>query len=436
MNRRATRGAALLVAVALLLCVRLAAAAGAATALELSGRAYSYLRMPLALGGPVQQASTSLRIDAHARMTNETFAAVSGVVDALHPDVAGDSEIRGRLREAYVGAHAGGFEVRAGQQILSWGNADGVHAVDLLGAQDFAFQSATVDAQKLGAPNMLLSFKPDEGTSPLEVTVVWQPVMPASRVLIPSGAIPPQVRLLAEERPRAVFESEGAIKIAWAPGGWDVALVGFHGFNHLSEPYLARIAGGVAEVGRRFQSYDAAGLHASVALDEWVLRLEGAYVVTANDSGKDRLRQPSHLDAIVGAERPLGERVRASVQGVVRHHPMFLPLDAPYAGSVEVAEATRQIAQVNARVQNYTHQTRPGASVALAYASEDESFEASFAALAYVIGFDWVVQPTLAYRPLEHLKLEVGAQIFGGQRSSLGFLSSQSGLFAQATFTL
>ncbi len=405
---------------------------------EIGGRVFTYVRAPISdIHAPLQQLSTTLWLDAHARVSKGTFAAVSVVGDLLTPSADGTMEARGRIREAYAGAHEGGVEVRIGQQIVAWGNADGLHAVDFVTAHDYAFYSVDGDSRQIGAPSVLISYKGEDGASPLELTAVWQPVAPVSTVLVPKNVLPAGVQLLDEDRPRyALADSEAALKIGYAPGGWDLAVIGFHGFNHLAEPYLSALQEGVARIGRAHHPINTIGLEASTTVDSWVLRFEGAYVMTENPDGRNRLVQPSYVDAIGGVERPLGERWRAGIQGVLRAYPNYLPLEAPYTKvTPDVAFYDRQIADVSARLFNYTHQTRPGATVAVRYTSEDEALELSVAGLAYFIGFDWVVQPMVGYRVFESMKLEVGAQIFGGHKNSLGFLSSQSGIFAQATYT-
>lgn len=405
--------------------------------LELGGRLFTYIRAPLdGVDEPLQQLSTTLWIDARARVTEGSFAAFSVVGDLLAPSTEGKTEARGRIREAYAGAHSGGLEARIGHQILAWGNSDGLHAVDFLTAQDYSFYSVTADARQIGAPSVELSYKPDGGASPFGITLVWQPVAPSSKLFVPKGSLPANVTLRDEDNPRfSVADSEGAVKIGWSPGGWDISVIGFHGQNHLAEPYLKSLENGVAEIGRAHHRINAAGMQASVALDSWVLRLEAAYVMTENADGRNRLLQPTYGDAIAGIERPLGDRVRVGVQGLARWYPYYLPLEAPYVGvAPEIAAVNRELAHVNSQLLNYTHQLRPGASLLAAYTSEDEALELSVAGLAYFTGFDWGVEPTIGYRFLDSLKVDVGAQVFGGHRNSLGFLAPRSGVFAQATY--
>jgi len=334
-----------------------------------------------------------------------------------------------------VGAHKDGIEARIGQQIISWGNSDVVHAVDFLTAQDFTFYSVSADARQIGAPSVMLSYSPDDGASPLRITTVWQPVFPSSRVLRPT-ALPANVNLLEEERPPlALDQSEIAVKLGWSPGGWDVSLIGYRGFNHLSEPYLRAIRqDGVVDIGRRHHEWHALGAQASMTMDAWVFRLETSYVATDNRDANPRVL-PSHVNAIAGVERSIGERFRIAVQSVNRAYPQFVDFAAPKGDDAAQIEINKLIAATNSQIQNYTHQVRAGATAFIGFTSEDESLEVSVAGLGYFTGGDWVLQPMVGYRLLGALKLDGGVQVFGGERGTpLRALAQQGGAFAQATY--
>src|SRR5204863_3996456 len=134
---------------------------------------FSYFRTPFSFTEPIQQVSTSAWVEAHARMSEGTFANLAVVGDLFTPSAEGKVEGRARLREAFVGAHKDGIEARVGQQIVSWGNADAVHAVDFLTAHDYSFFSVSGDARQIGAPSVVLSYSPSDGSSPLRLTTVW-----------------------------------------------------------------------------------------------------------------------------------------------------------------------------------------------------------------------------------------------------------------------
>src|SRR5687767_6585097 len=133
--------------------------AGALLSLQLGGSLSTYFRAPIkALDKPIQQISTSAAFEASARPTEGTFAKANIRGDLLTPSIAEKVEARFNLREAYAGAHKDGLELRVGQQMINWGNADAVSAIDLLTSRDYTFFSATPDANRLGAPSIMASF--------------------------------------------------------------------------------------------------------------------------------------------------------------------------------------------------------------------------------------------------------------------------------------
>lgn len=406
--------------------------------IELGGRVMTYVRAPLTSADrTLQQLSSTAWIDAQARMTKGTFAKISASGDLLTPSIEKKVEARGTIREAYAGAHDDAVEVRIGQQMVSWSNADLAMPLDLFLARDYTFFSATPDAQKIGAPSVLFSVAPPAEVTPLRLAAIVQPVAPVSKMLVPPGLLPAIVQLDPVSHPTmSIANTEIGVKLGWAPGGWDAALVGFRGFNHVPEAFLVSATPQEVVVGRTLRPILAGGLQASATAGDWVLRFESAYVSTENDDGRDSRKQPTHVDTTVGVERPLGDRFRVQTQGIARVHPRWLTPDLAPADNKALLPVERAIANANAVTFDYNHQVRPGATLRLAYTSEDERLEIELAGMAYFVGFDWVVQPQIAWRVLDALELRAGVQMFGGHHDgALGALHDYSGAFAQSTYT-
>jgi hypothetical protein len=401
---------------------------------QLGGRIFGYARAPLLslTTNPFQQVSSSVWLEGKATFNKNTSALAVLQADALTPSLDNTYELRARIREAWASAHGSGLEFRVGQQIISWGNADGVNVLDVLTATDFRFFSADTEVRKIGALSTYFSWVPGKD-GPVEIALVWTPVAPQSTLLFPPSIIPAGVTLAEPVRPKpSLGNSEVAAKITLTGTGWDIAAVGFYGFNHLPEFYLARQdpTTGIT-IGRTNYHYLVTGGEASYSSGKWVFRFEGGYTFTESNRGAIAFIQPSYLGAIAGLERPLGERFRLNAQGLVRYYPFFKNPTAQAGDS----PALQGIAQANAIVQNYTDQARPGATLRLAYLSEGESVEAEIFGLYYFIGNDYVVRPLVGYRFSEAFKLQLGAEYFGGKETkSIGSLHRFSGVFLQATF--
>lgn len=400
----------------------------------IGGRIFGYARMPIEhpVTDPFQQVSTSAWLEGKAKFNEATSAKVVVAIDALTPSLDGTTEVRGRLREGFATAHGHGLDFRVGQQIIAWGNADGVNVLDLLSATDFRFFSADPDVRKIGAFATRLSWVPGED-GPVEITLVWQPVAPVSSLLFPASLIPQGVTLAEPVRPKpSLSNSEVGGKIQYNGSGWDIAAIGFYGYNHLPEFYLARQDATGIVIGQSNYRYLATGGEASLSTGKWVFRAEGSYVFTESNRGAIAFIQPSYFGGILGIERPFGERVRVNAQGVIRYYPYWTdPIQ-----QVGRDPALQGIAAANSITQNYTDPLRPGATLRIAYTSESEAFEAEVFGLAYFTGFDYVVRPAVGYHLSDAFKLQLGAEYFGGDRTrSIGSLHPFSGVFTQATFT-
>jgi len=399
----------------------------------IGGRIFGYARVPIErpLTDPFQQVSSSVWIEGKATFNAATSAKLVLSADALTPSIEGTTELRGNIREAWASAHGHGLELRVGQQIIAWGNADGINVLDLLSATDFRFFTADAEVRKLGAFSTYFSWVPGE-SGPVEIDLVWTPVFPSSRLLFPLSLIPAGVTLAEPVHPKFALEnSEVGGKVTFTGSGWDIAAIGYYGYNHLPEFYLAKEDATGIVIGQTNYHYAAAGGEASLTAGKWVFRLEGSYIFTESNRGTIAFIQPSYVGGVLGIERPLGERFRVNAQGVVRYYPYFTdPVDK--AGP---DPALQGIALANAIVQNYTDQLRPGATLRLAYTSEGESFEAEVFALYYFIGRDYLVRPVIGYRFSDAFKLQLGAEYFGGSEDrSIGSLHPFSGVFTQASF--
>ncbi len=55
-----------------------------------------------------------------------------------------------QLREAYADLYLGDFDLRAGQQIIAWGRADGINPTNNLTPQDYFVRSPEPDDIRMG----------------------------------------------------------------------------------------------------------------------------------------------------------------------------------------------------------------------------------------------------------------------------------------------
>ncbi len=408
----------------------------------LSGRMFAYLRVPWhgVVNSPVQQASTSLWIEARPTLGEHVYAKVTASADVIASSRLLGERLQARFREAYLGYVNSGWAFRVGEQIIPWGNADGINPTDFLTSRDYTLFATDTEVTRRGALSLFASWAPSGGDSPFEFTAVCVPAFRSSRILIPPEIVPVGVIDDGLEHPEAALRNaEVAGRAAYRGRGWDVSLVGFTGWNHTPEYAFRSLDTTGIHVGRVHRRQSAIGGDGSATLGTWVFRIETAYVWTENPSGTNPERQPSHWDSVVGVERPFFDRLRIQAQFIMRYHPFFRGTDQIDLGDAIQTGVAKGIADVNALLLNYQNRSRPMASGRIAYATEDEKFETE---IVGVLNFqdsrgsriDAVIRPVVAYRPTDSMKLSVGLEYYAGPgRAIFGALHSFSGAFAEAS---
>ncbi|HCF61885.1 MAG TPA: hypothetical protein DFS52_28300 [Myxococcales bacterium] len=402
----------------------------------ISGRLFTHLFAPFTkqpFQDSIRQLSASLWLSGKASIGEVASAGFTLTGDAFQARVESSEHFRARIREAYFLFAKSGLELRVGQQVIPWGNADGYNPTDFLGARDYTFLASDDELRRLGSLTAQVSWTPDSGSSPFTLSLSWTPIAPRSRLLIPSSALPAGLIELEAASPAAkLSESAFAIKASYLGTGWDAALVGFHGYSHLSELALDSIGIEGASITQEFNRLDAVGAEASFSYDKWIFRFEGAWRATANPDGTSPLVEPSGLDAVVGIERPIGEHVRVHGQMLWRYYPSFQGPEAVTADDPMEAEIQRGLASANALLHNYQDQNRPASTLRLTFESADNELELSALAFVNWVGRDYLVRPSLLYRFAETGTVAVGIDYYGGPKDRpFGALHEYRSLFVE-----
>jgi hypothetical protein len=417
---------------------------------NLSGRAFGDLYYPTVehRGKTFQQLSASLWVQGDGRFSDSFSARAiyqGDLFDGRESRLTGDrsgTHLRNRLREGYVEYFAGGFQARVGQQIIPWGKSDGINPTDFLSAKESSFLNHDSEVTRVGGVSLLLSFTPQGGASPWNLTAVAQPYFPESTYLVPPTALPSGVTLEETERPsRNLENTEFAGKLSYTGQSWDASASYFHGFQH--RPEFVKLSHTVLSptltlirLARRFHRVNAAGMDASFSQGAWIYRIESAYTWTENKDGSNPLITPTHWDAVAGVERALFEKLRMNVQLVSRYFPRYTdPGQATGASAVEAA-INRQIAAANALLQQYQRQWHTAATLRLAYAPEGSDFGAEILWYHGLNDDDYYLRPLLSYGLAESLKIFLGYDHYGGPADkSIGSLRSYNAIFSELKYT-
>lgn len=405
------------------LCLLALAAPARGAGLDLGGRIFSDVYLPVEQPSDraLRQAGTSLWIDGRSALGETSSGKFTLAADLL--EAADTPGFRAGLREAWLKQTLGDWELRAGKQILPWGKSDAVNPTDYLTAKDYTFFNPDEETRRLGATSTRVTWTPSSGFS---TQLVWTPVAPHSSFLVPAELLPAGFTRSAFSPPTAnLSNSEVAFKAEVTGDGWDLGASAFRGLNHL--PFLAErsragtILAPQVDLGQELQGVVAGGLDASAASGSWIWRIETAYVLT-------RTRQ-DHWDAVLGIERPLGDRFRIHAQLLWRLLPEF-------SEPGDVADPlTAAIARANAMLQGFQYRQREGATFRISYESPGTELRIEFFAMGYFRGGDYYAQPRVSYGLSDALRASVGLDWYGGPRDrTLGSLQEFKSAFTELKY--
>ncbi|MDR3335635.1 MAG: hypothetical protein LBT16_00390 [Treponema sp.] len=310
------RTALLLCTVALLLC---AAPLSAQVKVELHGSVETLQAVPF---------SQDLRLtDSRNAFTGEisafageavAFVSLSAEYNGVSPDRTGFA-----LGEAWLDWGAGGFSLRLGRQLVSWGVADGLILTDVVCPQNLtAYAGLDFAGSRLAVDGLKLRYS----FPALAIEALWLPLFSPARlpgehnplyaVFFPSSvdmggaawpaALPVSIQDAAP--PRTIADGEYGLRVSWYSSGVDFSAMGFYGWNDI--PFMGKeLIGGPPiptgiELLPEYERTITAGADASIPLGEILLRLETAW------TGGGRYERPAADTAAALLARQRDEPVK------------------------------------------------------------------------------------------------------------------------------
>jgi hypothetical protein len=406
---------------------------------SLGGRLFTDFYLPTqSVSSPFQQVSTTAWAGATSKLSEESRAFVQGegrFVDYSFSE-GGRSPTTGlfSLREAYLSYSKGGFDLSAGKQILPWGKTDGINPTDFLTGEDFTVRNPDPEVMRLGTTAIQAGYTLAGESTSWNLTAVALPVPAMSVLLIPPALVPANVTLGQLATPEASFaDTEVGARLSYYGVGWDFAVVGFHGWQHLPEftPSI-NLLSGTATLVPTAHRINAMGLEASWSPGHWVLRGETAYVLTENPMGTDPFVQPSYLESVLGVEYGFSDEWHAEVQLIDKFLPH--PFAPPPVGSSPSDEATAAVSTLNSTLLGYQEPNRVGLSARVSYRSEKSGWEAELFALAYSPA-GYLLRPKVVAKLTDAIRISAGVEQYGGpQNCQLGSLSVFNSVFLEGKY--
>jgi hypothetical protein len=339
------------------------------------------------------------------------------------------------FREGYYQFDYGGLQMRLGRQIIPWGKSDAVNPTNYLSGRDFRRFSADEEVKRTGADGVMTSYTFDHGNSPLNLTAVWNAHFVPSTILLPQGSIP-DIAILesVNEVPVTAENSEGAAKLSYVTSDYDLSASYFDGWNRLPELESDGFSGGYLILVPRFERVRMAGGDFSVTANQYVFHGEASYTWLSARESK-AVTTNSHVDAVLGVERPFGSKFRVQLQALGRYFPDYVSPLAATGSTNNETQANQIVAAANARLQGSQRETRVGGSFRLSYGDQDSNWVPEIFALFYPSTEEVFFRPKILWRVTTNIQAEAGFDHYVGPAdSAFGFYKGFSSVFAEARY--
>jgi hypothetical protein len=342
------------------------------------------------------------------------------------------------LREAYVNAYAGPFDLRIGQQIIIWGRADAFNPTNNVTPFDLRVRSPVEDDRRVGNVGARLFLN----LSPVRLEGVWMPIYVPSE--LPPVVVPEFVTFADPKFPPPELESSlKAGRIHLELPSFEASVSYLSGYAPLPGFSLVSFTAGTdaeIRVARTAYNHQVVGADFSTAIgDVLAIRAEAAY------------RHPAHYETRVYAPRPdlhyvLGlDRTFGDVSVIVQYAGRYTfdwerqqsSLDAsqltrlrPPLGAFIEEAVTEQLngalAARNQMVFSQLERVQHLASARLEWLALHDTLSVSALAVLNFTTEEWLLYPKLGYQLTDGMSATLGGEIYGGPSGTLfGLISEQ-----------
>ncbi len=407
-----------------------------APTVALSGKIFSDLYAPYKNPGTTtfRQFNTSVWLQTDAKLSDTSSAHIEFTGDHFEKSLKGTTGLTLGLREGYATYGKNGWDLRVGRQIIPWGKTDGINPTDYLTAKDYTFLNPDEEMRRIGSTSILTSYTPENGASPATVTLVWTPVAPQSKLLIPDSAISSAFTVNTAQAPAAtIANSELALKLSYSKPQWDFSFSAFRGYNHVPELSLTSTGGTILAptftITPLFHKVKALGGDFSASFEDYVVRAESAYFWTENNNGENIMLQPRHWDSVVGVEKPLFTDFRIQAQFSARQFYNLQSAESATGANVAIAGA-------NQLLLNYQDSFRPLATLRFGYTAPSQTWDAEVFTAFNFHGQDSLIRPKGSYLWTDSFRTTLGMDRYAGpDNRPLGAMKSYNSIFLEAKYS-
>ena len=346
-------------------------------------------------------------------------ATVRGDYDAVYAsndfypsDVRRDQRFNFLIRDTYLDASFGSFDLRVGRQQIVWGEVVGLFFADVVSAKDLR-ESVLQNFDTLRIPQWAARGEYFVGDTHLEA--IWIPIPTVDEIGKPGSNFYPYPPagpagygyfVNDEKRPKHDWSNQNfGVRASTLYRGWDTALFAYRSVD--AEPTFLREVINRPAFNQTIPTFVFTPVHQKITqygttvskdFDDFLFKAEAVYTMgqnfsTTNPADGDGVVAENYLDYILSAELPLPDdsRINAQLfQRIYKHHDDFI----------------------------YPRRVESGATLFWS-GKYGRVWEPQLLLIHSLNRNDWLVRPKMVYNFAKEWRAVAGVDIFGGHPTGL-----------------
>lgn len=345
--------------------------------------------------------------------------------------VSGFSEIRYRvnkqnenninIREAYINLNLGKFDIRAGEQIILWGRADGFNPTNNITPQDFSVFSPEEDDRRLGNFVVQTVFNP----YPFRVELDWVPVYKSSLFPFVGKPMGDNINWKSKKSSSSWKDQSFGLKIDLEKADFDLSVSYYNGLHKYPGIVYQQMQNAILLEQKPYR-VQVIGADFSTSLSSYGLRGELAWTMPETVADNIFYIPKSQLEYTIGIDKDWSN-FSLIVQYIGKYIPDLKTLDAPKMTMGSKIASMNQIIFAQHEKWNHSISIRPALNLL------HETFKLEFLGLCEFSTDEYFFQPKASYNIVDAVTASVGAQLFYGPDDRLfGILEkNKNALFAE-----
>jgi len=325
----------------------------------------------------------------------------------------GDALTEFNLREAYVNAYLGNFNMRLGHQIVVWGRADEFNPTNNITPQNMVARSTDLDDRKVG--NFLI--RSSYGAGPLNFELIWVPQYASSVLPMELFPIPDGVKLGTAILPDATIKNSSfALKAGATLGSVDGSVSWFNGYMPMPGIFLVNESSTGLDLFAKAKSYkmNVFGADFSTSVGSYGLRGEFAYRNPMEDYATvENIFIPNpDFQYVLGVDRSIGNFT--IIAQYIGRFVMDFKKEITGSGGIQ-----KELERINRMAASQQDQISHMVMARPTYALFHETCNLEFLGLYNFSTQEVLVRPCVVYNLADALTLKAGWERYAGPDGTL-----------------